>query len=178
MRLSSVFPITKAKKSENGFGMRGLPEFGEWCLDKRAEGNLMQQAVLAWTAHGDLRSGNPKLAAARNRAIEGNRAAATRYAANVLPVIREIQARGVKSLRGVARALAARGIATARGGELLATRLGRPKGVPRALCDQLSLMLRHGSQIMHRELGCVRVIDRDELHPGFHERGYEGQISG
>jgi hypothetical protein len=35
---------------------------------------------------------------------------------NVLPVIREIQASGVKSLRGVARALAARGIATARGG--------------------------------------------------------------
>jgi hypothetical protein len=31
-------------------------------------------------------------------------------AANVLPVIREIQASGVKSLRGVARALAARGI--------------------------------------------------------------------
>jgi DNA invertase Pin-like site-specific DNA recombinase len=53
---------------------------------------------------------------ARNRAIEANRTAATRYAANVLPVIREIQASGVKSLRGVARALAARGIATARGG--------------------------------------------------------------
>jgi hypothetical protein len=34
----------------------------------------------------------------------------------VLPVIREIQHSGIKSLRGVARALAARGIPTARGG--------------------------------------------------------------
>src|SRR5436190_815828 len=61
--------------------------------------------------------GNPKLATARKRAIEGNKAAAERYAANVLPVIREIQGSGLKSLRAVARALAARGIPTARGGE-------------------------------------------------------------
>jgi Recombinase len=60
--------------------------------------------------------GNPKLADARKRAVQGNKLSAARYAANVLPVIREIQASGVKSLRGVARALAARGIATARGG--------------------------------------------------------------
>jgi Recombinase len=33
-----------------------------------------------------------------------------------LPVIRDIQRSGIKSLRGVARALAARGIPTARGG--------------------------------------------------------------
>jgi Recombinase len=39
-----------------------------------------------------------------------------RYSANVLPVIREIQRSGIKSLRGIARALAARGIPTARGG--------------------------------------------------------------
>jgi DNA invertase Pin-like site-specific DNA recombinase len=58
--------------------------------------------------------GNPKLAEARKRAVQGNKLTAARYAANVLPVIREIQASGVKSLRGVA--LAARGIATARGG--------------------------------------------------------------
>jgi hypothetical protein len=51
----------------------------------------------------------------RSREWEAQRPTA-RYAANVLPVIREIQASGVKSLRGVARALAARGIATARGG--------------------------------------------------------------
>ena len=41
---------------------------------------------------------------------------ADQYSANIMPLIREIQASGVKSLRGVARALAARGIPTARGG--------------------------------------------------------------
>jgi len=41
---------------------------------------------------------------------------ADRYSANVLPVIREIQKSGVKTLRGVARALTARGVPTARGG--------------------------------------------------------------
>ena len=41
---------------------------------------------------------------------------ADRHAANILPVIRDIQGSGIKSLRGVARALAARGIPTARGG--------------------------------------------------------------
>ena len=47
---------------------------------------------------------------------ESKKERADRYSANVLPMIRQIQASGVKSLRGVARALAARGIATARGG--------------------------------------------------------------
>jgi hypothetical protein len=40
----------------------------------------------------------------------------SQYSANVLPVIREIQKSGIKLLRGIARALAARGIPTARGG--------------------------------------------------------------
>lgn len=45
--------------------------------------------------------------------IEGN---AYRHAANVLPIIREIQRAGATSLRPIAEALNARGIATARGG--------------------------------------------------------------
>jgi hypothetical protein len=53
----------------------------------------------------------------RVRAFAANRAAANGFAANVLPVIHQIQASGVQSLRGVARALTARGIKTARGGE-------------------------------------------------------------
>src|SRR5436190_13588369 len=35
--------------------------------------------------------GNPKLATARKRAIEGNRSSAARYAENVAPIMREIQ---------------------------------------------------------------------------------------
>jgi hypothetical protein len=45
--------------------------------------------------------------------IEDN---ADRHAANVLPIIREIQKAGATSLRAIAEALNARGIATARGG--------------------------------------------------------------
>ena len=60
--------------------------------------------------------GSPKLELARPRAWQANREAADRYAANVLPIIREIQSSGVKSLRAVARALTARGIETRRGG--------------------------------------------------------------
>jgi DNA invertase Pin-like site-specific DNA recombinase len=62
------------------------------------------------------RLGNPMLHDARTRATAVRKEIAARYSANVLPVIREIQASGIKSLGGVARALAARGIPTARGG--------------------------------------------------------------
>src|ERR1700680_1734776 len=72
-------------------------------------------ALQAAKARGK-RLGNPKLAEARRQADVAKKDRADRYSANVMPVIREIQRSGVKSLRGVARALAARGIPTARGG--------------------------------------------------------------
>jgi DNA invertase Pin-like site-specific DNA recombinase len=72
-------------------------------------------ALKAAKARGK-RLGNPRLFEARRRAALANTERADRYSANVLPVIREIQSSGVKTLRGIARALASRGIATARGG--------------------------------------------------------------
>lgn len=72
-------------------------------------------ALQAAKARGK-RLGNPKLAQARRHAEVAKKDIADRYSANILPVIRKIQGSGVKSLRGVARALAARGIPTARGG--------------------------------------------------------------
>jgi DNA invertase Pin-like site-specific DNA recombinase len=60
--------------------------------------------------------GNPRLDDIRGLAAEATRAEAARYAANVLPVIKEIQAAGAKSLRAIAAALTARGVPTARGG--------------------------------------------------------------
>jgi DNA invertase Pin-like site-specific DNA recombinase len=78
-------------------------------------GQRTRDALKAAKARGK-KLGNPKLAEARKRAVQGNKSSAARYAANLLPIIREIQASGIKSLRGVARALAARGVATARGG--------------------------------------------------------------
>jgi DNA invertase Pin-like site-specific DNA recombinase len=72
-------------------------------------------ALKAAKARGK-RLGNPKLSEARRHATAARTESADRYSLNVVPVIREIQDSGIKSLRGIARALAARGIPTARGG--------------------------------------------------------------
>jgi DNA invertase Pin-like site-specific DNA recombinase len=63
-----------------------------------------------------VRLGGPKLAQARKAAVEVIEANANRHAANVVPIIREIQRAGATSLRAIADALNARGVPTARGG--------------------------------------------------------------
>jgi hypothetical protein len=63
-----------------------------------------------------VKLGGPKLAQARKVAVEVIEANAERHAANVLPIIHEVQRAGAKSLRAIAEALSARGIPTARGG--------------------------------------------------------------
>jgi Recombinase len=55
------------------------------------------------------------IAQARKVAVEVVAANADRHAANVLPIIREIQKAGARSLRAIAEALNARGVPTARG---------------------------------------------------------------
>ena len=61
--------------------------------------------------------GGPKLPEARKIAVAVIQANAKRFAANVLPMIHEIQGSGANTLREVADALNARGIPTARGGQ-------------------------------------------------------------
>ncbi|MBI5319798.1 recombinase family protein [Bradyrhizobium sp.] len=73
-------------------------------------------ALAAAKARGRV-LGGPKIAIARALGAAANKNAADRFAANILPLIRQIQESGAKSLRAVAAVLAARGIATARGGE-------------------------------------------------------------
>jgi hypothetical protein len=63
-----------------------------------------------------VKLGGPKLAEAREVAIASVQAGAERHAAHVLPIIREIQRAGATTLRDIADALNARGVATARGG--------------------------------------------------------------
>jgi DNA invertase Pin-like site-specific DNA recombinase len=63
-----------------------------------------------------VKLGGPKHTEARKAAVEIIEANADRHAANVLPIIREIQQASATSLRAIAEALNARGIATARGG--------------------------------------------------------------
>jgi DNA invertase Pin-like site-specific DNA recombinase len=63
-----------------------------------------------------VKLGGPKLAEARKAAVAATEATAARNAANVLPLIREIQRAGAVSLHQIAASLNARGIPTPRGG--------------------------------------------------------------
>ena len=75
------------------------------------------KAALAAAKARGRKLGGPKLALATKLGNAANAANADRFAANVAPIIRQVQKSGATSLRAVAAALAARGIPTARGGE-------------------------------------------------------------
>lgn len=74
-----------------------------------------KQALAAAKARGVI-LGNPRLSMAREIAVAATVANAERHAANVLPIIREAQRSGARTLRQIAAALEARGIPTAKGG--------------------------------------------------------------
>jgi DNA invertase Pin-like site-specific DNA recombinase len=67
-------------------------------------------------AQGALLGNRTNLPAAQAMGQAANRQAADAFAANVLPVVRQMQASGAVSLQAIAAALNARGIRTARGG--------------------------------------------------------------
>lgn len=66
---------------------------------------------------GALLGNRTNLAEAQAKGVTAIRQGADEFAANVLPIVRQIQAAGVTSAREIAAALNARGIRTARGGE-------------------------------------------------------------
>lgn len=72
-------------------------------------------------AQGVILGNRTNLPEAAAKGATANHAAADAFAANVLPVIRQIEASGIKGHRALAVALNARGIHTARGGEWHAT---------------------------------------------------------
>ena len=73
-------------------------------------------ALKAAKARG-VRLGNPQIEKARATAIARIKADAKKFAANVLPVVREAQKAGASSLRAIAKVLNDRGVRTARGGK-------------------------------------------------------------
>ena len=80
-----------------------------------------KEALAVRKASG-VRLGNPRnlhQAQTKGRNVASRKAA--QHAANVLPVIRDIQASGVSSYLGIAEALNARGVRTARNGQWHAT---------------------------------------------------------
>ncbi len=68
-------------------------------------------------AQGAKLGNRTNLSEAQAKGTAANRASADSFAANVLPIVRQIQAAGATSTRAIAAALNARGIRTARGGE-------------------------------------------------------------
>jgi DNA invertase Pin-like site-specific DNA recombinase len=82
-----------------------------------------RDALKAAKARGTV-LGNPHLADVRRQAVASTKANADRFAKNVAPIIREIQSSGIASHRAIARALNARGVATARGGRWEAVQVG------------------------------------------------------
>ena len=73
-------------------------------------------AVAQKKARGALLGNRTNLAEAGAKGRQANRNAADAFAANVLPVVRPIQASGVTGLLNIAKALNDRGVRTARGG--------------------------------------------------------------
>jgi DNA invertase Pin-like site-specific DNA recombinase len=98
--------------------------FAEWEAKKISE--RTKSALAAARARGKKlgwametrRHEQPKCA---RKGAAANRDRARQFAANVLPIVRDIRKAGVTTLDGIANALNARGVATARGGEWYAT---------------------------------------------------------
>jgi DNA invertase Pin-like site-specific DNA recombinase len=74
------------------------------------------KAALAAAKARGQKLGGPKLAEAQRNGAAKGRANADRFAANTRPVIDQIRKSGITTLRGIAAALNARGVPTARGG--------------------------------------------------------------
>lgn len=74
------------------------------------------RAALASAKERGVKLGNPRLEEARPNAHLAIVRNADQYCRNVAPVIQQIRSSGINSLQGIANALEARGIKTARGG--------------------------------------------------------------
>ena len=83
---------------------------------ERALISARTKAALAAKKAQGVKLGNPRAAETISRAHDAARAVADQFAVNVLPIVRDIQASGLTTLRDLAGALNARGIRTARGG--------------------------------------------------------------
>ena len=113
---------------------------------------LLRLRAAAAQARG-VTLGNPRLAEARDKANAAGVAAADAFAANVRPIIRENSGERRELAAGIARALTARGVRTARGGQWTAVQVGdivnRPFGLaastPRSRRGAGSWFRRHRS---------------------------------
>ena len=103
-------------------------------------------ALRAAKAQGTV-LGNPRLSEAAARGTAAGKSRADQFAANLLPLVREIQKAGASSLNAIADALNKRGIRTARGKEWTPC-AGRPCSRP------LSPVHQPDSMITQARMGC------------------------
>ena len=75
------------------------------------------KAALAAKKAQGVKLGNPRAAEASVIATAAVKASADAFAANVLPIVRQLQGAGVTKLADIAEALNVRGVKTARGGQ-------------------------------------------------------------
>jgi transcriptional regulator with XRE-family HTH domain len=85
--------------------------------ERRLIAECTRAALARKKAQGAVLGNRTNLAVAQAKGCAGNRLAADAFAANVLPIVRSIQAAGITTPAGIAEALTARGIATSRGGQ-------------------------------------------------------------
>jgi DNA invertase Pin-like site-specific DNA recombinase len=88
---------------------------------ERALISARTKAALAAKKAQGAKLGGPRQAEAAVLGAAAGKANADAFAANVLPIIKSVQASGVTALRDIAEALNARGVKTARGGEWYAS---------------------------------------------------------
>jgi DNA invertase Pin-like site-specific DNA recombinase len=84
--------------------------------ERRLISERTRAALAAKKAQGAILGNRTNLADAQQLGRAAGRAAADQFAANVLPIVRQMQAAGVTTLQAIADALNARSIYTARGG--------------------------------------------------------------
>jgi DNA invertase Pin-like site-specific DNA recombinase len=122
--------IAELQESKVQFVCADMPEATELTIhifaalaqhERKAISDRTRKAMQAAKARGKV-FGNPNGARAlrglgNRAAVKALKAGADRHAQEILPIIEDIKAAGITSLRGLATELNARGILTARGGQ-------------------------------------------------------------
>ena len=115
---SCILASKRQRQSCDAFVARFIADIYAAVAEEEARAiSVRTKAALAAAKARGVKLGGPKLAQARLKGHAANRRNADKFAAKIKPIIAEIRASGVTSLRKVATALQARGVATARGGQ-------------------------------------------------------------
>ena len=92
--------------------------------ERRMISERTKAALAVRKGQGAQLGNHTNLAGAQLVGAERTAASARRFAENTAPIIQQVRASGITSLRGIARVLNARGVRTARGGTWAATQVG------------------------------------------------------